>query len=137
MSHLFLSGGGKGNQATQLYREFSATIPKGGWILYVPIAMPESKRTFGNCFDWIRQELAPFGITKIDMWTDLTDRKLADLKSYAAVFIGGGNSFSLLNDLRKSGFDMLLKKFYMRGGVIAGSSAGAVILGKPMILKLQ
>jgi dipeptidase E len=133
MSHLFLLGGGKGEQATQFYKEFAASIPKGGRILYIPIAMPESKHTFGSCFDFIRSELAPFGITKIDMWINLVNRKLADLKNYAAVFIGGGNTFYLLKTMREAGFDKLLVKYYKQGGTLAGSSAGAVVLGKNIL----
>jgi dipeptidase E len=44
--------------------------------------------------------------------------------------VGGGNTFKLLRDFRKSGFDKLLLKFHKAGGHIYGGSAGAIILGK-------
>ena len=40
-----------------------------GRILYIPVAMPETSHTYGECFDWIRKAL---NFNKIDMWIDLS-----------------------------------------------------------------
>ncbi len=130
MSHLFLSGGGGRKDSRLLDRAFAKKVKKGKRILYIPIAMPEKQHTFGSCFEWIRGTLKPFGITKIDMWTDLSGRNYKALKQYDAVYIGGGNTFYLLKTIRDSGFDKLLLRYLKDGGVYYGGSAGAIITGK-------
>ena len=62
----------------------------------------------------------------------LTDLNLVGntLKKFGAVYIGGGNSFKLMHELRSSGFDVKLKKYIQSGGIVYGGSAGAIILGK-------
>ena len=64
------------------------------------------------------------------MWTDLSNRKYEDLAKYPAVFIGGGNTFHLLNLMRKTGFDRLLIRYIKSNKLVYGGSAGAALLGK-------
>ena len=127
MSKLFLSGGGHANKTKKLDRLFEAHLPKSKRVLYIPIAMPPKKYTFGQCYDWIR---VVFPKLKIDMWTDLSNRKFEDVNKYDAIYIGGGNTFYLLDQIRSTKFDKLLTKFYKVGGIIYGLSAGAIIFGK-------
>lgn len=127
LGKLFLSGGGHANKTKKLDRLFEAHVPGNKRVLYIPIAMPQKIFTFGQCFDWLR---VVFPKLKIDMWTDLKGRKWNDVINYGAIYIGGGNTFSLLHDITKTKFSNLLKKFYRQGGVIYGGSAGAIILGK-------
>ena len=58
------------------------------------------------------------------MWTDLSDRKYEDLAKYSAVFIGGGNTFHLLDLMRKTGFDRLLTRYIKSNKPVHGGSAG-------------
>lgn len=44
------------------------------------------------------------------------------------IFLGGGNTFYFLKHLRKSGMLKELKAFVKRGGVLAGLSAGAIMM---------
>ena len=129
MGKLFLSGGGHANKTKKLDNLFYSKLPKSKRLLYVPIAMPKEIFSQGDCFDWITQVFPKFGTDKIDMWTNLDNRNYEHLNEYGAVYFGGGNTFSLLNHLRKSGFDKLLLKYYKNGGIIYGGSAGAIILG--------
>jgi dipeptidase E len=46
-----------------------------------------------------------------------------------AVFLGGGNTFVLLDQLRKSYFDELLISMHRAGKILIGESAGALVLG--------
>jgi len=127
LSKLFLSGGGHANKTKKLDRLFEAHVPKNKRVLYIPVAMPQKIFTFGQCYDWIR---VVFPKLKIDMWTDLTNRKWEDLNKYGAVYIGGGNTFYLLHHINSNNFDSLLKRYYKSGGIIYGGSAGAIILGR-------
>ena len=53
-----------------------------------------------------------------------------DFKNYDAIYIGGGNTYFLLNMLKKCDLDEKLVDYYNNGGIIYGGSAGALILGK-------
>ncbi|MEX2460688.1 MAG: Type 1 glutamine amidotransferase-like domain-containing protein [Paenibacillaceae bacterium] len=53
-----------------------------------------------------------------------------DLKEYSSIFIGGGNTYKLLHEIRKARFDEVLNSFIDEGGIVYGGSAGAIILGK-------
>lgn len=44
------------------------------------------------------------------------------------VYLSGGNTFYFLKAIRKHHFDTLLKKYVERGGVLAGLSAGAILM---------
>lgn len=54
-------------------------------------------------------------------------------KDYACIYIGGGNTYKLLNDLKKSGCFEKIKKYLIEDdGIIYGGSAGAIIFGKDL-----
>ncbi|HEX6976849.1 MAG TPA: Type 1 glutamine amidotransferase-like domain-containing protein [Patescibacteria group bacterium] len=127
MKQLILSGGGDSKDSKEL---FVSLLPKDPEILYIPIAINADKHPYPECLAWIKSELAPFGVNKITMWTDLNNKKLDDLKKFSAIYIGGGNTYKLLNEFRKTGFYELLKNYIEKGGVIYGGSAGAIIFSK-------
>lgn len=52
------------------------------------------------------------------------------LARYYAVYIGGGNTWSLHKELSDSGFMDALSRYVRAGGIVYGGSAGAIILGK-------
>lgn len=51
------------------------------------------------------------------------------LNSVDICFVNGGNTFYLLDQMRKTGFDKALKKFLKNGGIYGGSSAGSIVAG--------
>lgn len=128
-SRIVLAGGGGADDSRLLDEYFSSWIQPAGRLLYLPIAL-RTIRSFESCLAWITETLAPFGITHITMWTDLTQHYASELKGFEAIYIGGGNTYSLLAELINSGFDRHLKAYASWGGIIYGGSAGAVILGK-------
>ena len=56
---------------------------------------------------------------------DITRNKIT---SADIIYIGGGDTIKLLNDIKEYNLEILLKKAYEKGTVIAGISAGAIIL---------
>ncbi|MEK4670125.1 Type 1 glutamine amidotransferase-like domain-containing protein [Niallia sp. FSL R7-0271] len=97
-------------------------------LLYIPIAM-DGAIPFDECYKWINSVFKPLGIQEITMWTDLSNKTLEDLKQFSAIYIGGGNTFSLLNAIQISKLDKVLEEYIENEGVIYGGSAGAIILG--------
>lgn len=125
---LILSGGGDPEQVFPIDEFFAAHIDKTQKVLYVPVAMEREVFTYEQCLDWFASTYNRFGIRNIEMLTDLQNAEIpADA---SAVFIGGGNTYKLLKELRDSRFDQKLLTYLGNGGIVYGGSAGAMIFGK-------
>lgn len=76
-----------------------------------------------------RQKLVEMGFSVIDI--DLKEVDESALETQLAdidlVLIAGGNTFYLLDKVRKSGFDKVLPKMLERGLIYVGSSAGSIL----------
>lgn len=129
MSKIVLAGGGGTEDSRLLDEVFAEWIGPQGRLLYLPVAL-RGIRSFESCFEWITATFTPLHITRITMWTDLTEHRGNELEGFDAVYIGGGNTYSLLAELIRSGFEDHLKAHAAAGGIIYGGSAGAVVLGK-------
>jgi dipeptidase E len=124
-----LGGGGGVSDSRLLDEVFAAWIGSQGRLLYLPCAL-RGIRSFESCLEWIKDTFASFNITDITMWTDLSEHRASDLDQFDAVYIGGGNTFALLAELRKSGFENHLSEYVRRGKAVYGGSAGAAVLGR-------
>jgi len=70
------------------------------------------------------------GIEMIRSTEELMSR---DFSEYAALYIGGGNTYKLLRDLKESGaFERIRKYLAEEDGIVYGGSAGAIIFGKDL-----
>lgn len=124
-----LGGGGDAADSRLLDEHFAKWIGAHGKLLYLPIALRDIA-PFRSCFEWISTALSPFGISNITMWTELSQHQQNELAEFDAVYVGGGNTYSLLAELNESGFSGFLPKFAEQGGALYGGSAGAVVLGQ-------
>jgi dipeptidase E len=68
-------------------------------------------------------------VTNIAMMTS-RQRLAGELRLAGAVFIGGGNTYFLLDALRRSGADRVLRQVVESGRPVYGGSAGAIVLGR-------
>lgn len=129
---LILAGGGGADDSKPLDELLLKSIPEDKELLYIPIAWKDSWETgnFSDCWKWFSSVFSSFGFSNFQMWTDLSNKTYEGLNSFGAMYIGGGNTFYLMDSLRKSGFLDILKKFTKSGRVVYGGSAGAIILGK-------
>lgn len=126
---LYLAGGGDEHDSVCIDKKFAQHFG-GKRFVYLPIAMDGVSPTYEDCRVWINSIFNPLGIREIVMWDDLNPNFATELQTYDAVYIGGGNTYKLLDKLRKTGFDNALKQFAIDGGTIYGGSAGAIVLGK-------
>ena len=124
-----LAGGGGANDSRPLDEAFAGWIGSQGRLLYWPFALRRI-RTFESCLKWMTATFAPLHITDITMWTSLAEHQAGELSSFDAVYIGGGNTFSLLAEIREHGFEDSLRKYARRGHAVYGGSAGAAVLGR-------
>ena len=125
---LILSGGGDPEQVRLIDEFFAVHIDKSKKVLYIPVAMEKEVFTYEQCLDWFSSTYKAFGIQNTEMLTDLQNAEISG--DTAAVFIGGGNTYKLLKELRDSGFDKKLLTYLNNGGTVYGGSAGAMIFGK-------
>ena len=130
MGHIILSGEGDGKQTKKLDEFFVSLLPKAKNVLYIPIAMPQELHTYKECLVWFRSTMKALGVHDITMATNLEDMEYHQLKDYAAVYIGGGNTFYLWKKVKEAQFDKKLDRYIKDGGVVYGGSAGAIIIGK-------
>ena len=124
-----LAGGGGASDSRLLDEVFATWIGSQGKLLYLPCAL-RGIRSFESCLEWITGTFASFNITNITMWTDLSEHQASELDQFDAVYIGGGNTFALLAELRKSGFAHSLREYVCCGRPTYGGSAGAAVLGR-------
>lgn len=77
------------------------------------------------------QELVDMGITAEHIITENLEQKVTveQFQNIDAVYVCGGNTFYLLDRVRKSGFDTVVNKLIEQDAVYLGVSAGSVLAG--------
>ena len=110
-------------------KQFVGREPASVKMIFIPTA--------GNPDDdvwWIdkdRDVLTKMGFVFTEL--DIAGKDLQQLNGILddvdLVYIAGGYTYYLLEQIRKSGFDEILHAFVERGGMYVGASAGALIAG--------
>ena len=127
--HILLGGGGSNEQTIISNKLFESIIAPNKPILYIPLAMEPHR--YDGCLAWINGgEFSNIKHGKFVMVRDAAEIRDHKLTDYAAVFIGGGNTYHLLQRLKNSGAFQQIKEYLDNGGVVYGGSAGAIIFGK-------
>lgn len=128
---IYLSGGGDEKQSFPLDNFFFNELPKNGHFLYIPIAL-RGHNLYSTAHLWMENVLKLHNRTDIDFETadDPSTYKLEELKTFDGIYIGGGNTWNLMQELKDSGFFSSLIQYMGIGGRVYGGSAGAIILGK-------
>ena len=123
---LLLSGGGDPKDVVALDQFFVSRIDTQKPVLYIPVAL--ERAAYAGALDWFSETYKPYGITHIEICTDLN--LAPDLERFTAIFIGGGNTFKLLKEMQESGFDQKVVAYLKSDGFVYGGSAGSIIFGK-------
>lgn len=127
---VFLCGGGAGIQTAGAYKRLREVIDRTKPCLYIPLAMEPEQ--YGSCREWIQAELKDIGVPFIEMVKSAEELAARNLPDFGFLFLGGGNTFKLLSDLKASGAFEKIKAYLEQGGVVFGGSAGAIIFGKDL-----
>ncbi len=126
---LFLTSAGIVPEVTKEFLELLGRDPQKSRMIFIPTAAdPEPDKSF-VAKDKERLRELGFAVEEVDLKTGtekLFQTKLADAD---VVFVEGGNTFYLLDWIRKSGFGKAVKNFLERGGVYVGVSAGSIVAG--------
>lgn len=70
-----------------------------------------------------------FAVINYDLKRKNIDQLRTDLSMFQVIFVAGGNVFYLLNEIKKTGFDIVIKELLSQGVVYIGASAGSMVLG--------
>ena len=125
---IFLCGGGSGKTVKSAILKFGEVIDKSKPLLYVPLTMNEEE--YASCLKWIIKEMTLINVKKIEMVTSGYELSQKNLNEYCAIYIGGGNTYKLLKEIKDSGSFAKIKDYLIHDGVVFGGSAGAIIFGK-------
>lgn len=123
---IFLGGGGGEKDSVDLDKRFVSLLDSAKTLIYIPVAMKEEK--YPGCQQWFTSVFSSLGVTKIEMFTDLHQE--IKLDQVAGVYIGGGDTMKLWQELRINGFGVTLRQLINQGVPVYGGSAGAIVLGK-------
>ena len=128
---LILNGGGTGKAVASARRLLNDSIDHHRQVLYIPFAWPDPG--YRGCLEFMTGELADVDKAGIDMVKTPGELMRRDFTEYACLYIGGGNTYKLLNDLKAGGvFEKIRKYLAEDGGIVYGGSAGAIIFGRDL-----
>lgn len=99
-------------------------------VAFIPTAADPYGDITMPWMDADRNKLIYMGFEVIDY--DLKGKNIEvlrnDLKDFQVIFVAGGNVYYLLDIVRKTGFDIVIKELLSQGVVYIGASAGSVIM---------
>lgn len=124
---LYLCGGGSGKQIIGALSRFSKELDRTKPILYIPLAL--EKESYDGCYEWFSEEIKNIRVEKFDMIRSSLELSKKDFNNYCAIFIGGGNTFKLLDEIKQYGNYEKILDYLKKDGVVFGGSSGAIIFG--------
>lgn len=128
---LILNGGGTDKQVSNARALLNSLIDHDKKILYIPFAWPNSD--YDSCLEFMVNELSDVDCASIDMVKFGEEIVYKNLSDYACIYIGGGNTYKLLSELKNSGaFDKIRDYLINEDGIVYGGSAGAIIFGRDL-----
>jgi dipeptidase E len=121
---IYLGGGGSADDERAVWTPMLAGRHT---ILLWPFAQPAGAHP--GVLRWLRESLAGHGRFEVHLWSTLDGRDPAVLPAYDLLFVSGGNTYALLDEIRQHAWLAPLRSFVRSGGGYYGGSAGAVLAG--------
>jgi len=99
-------------------------------VVFIPTASLTEKVTFYVGAD--KKALIKLGmvVEELEISSAPTDEIISKISGSDYIFISGGNTFFLLQELRRTGTDQLILEHIQNGKLYIGASAGSMILSK-------
>lgn len=120
---VYLGGGGTAQDELLVWSEMFSSPRR---LLYWPFALPEDM--LPGAEQWLRDQVSHHRFrVGMEIWTTLEGRRPSELDDFDLLFVGGGNTFLLLQQLQMHGFVEPVRTWVEAGGDYYGGSAGAVL----------
>jgi len=135
MKKIFLIGGGEINKKETIKIDKDIIKKSGGntsRILFFPTAAKDSDEYIKNFIKYF-SFLGCNNIQWAKMGESLREIK-EKIKEADLIYLGGGKTNFLIKAFKQKGLTRYLQNFLNRGGVLAGVSAGAMVLGEISII---
>jgi dipeptidase E len=128
MMNLFLASYFTGS--AKLFVEFTQNTCSGKKVVFIPTASVPEKVTFHVDSD--RRSLEKLGliIDELEVSTASKDEIENKITNADYIFVAGGNTFFLLQELKRSGADKLIVEHIRKGKIYISTSAGSIIVSK-------
>ena len=127
MQLLLTSAGFNNPKIGELFVSLLGVPPGEAFVVLIPTAGRNDEGEYSEYIDLSRKQLVALGIGEVKTVEILEGFDEADIARAHALFICGGNTFSLMRAIRETRFDLLITKFVQRGGLYTGVSAGSII----------
>ena len=136
MKNIFLTSCGIINDSlkNEFYKKINKDIKKIK-VLYITTASDGEPNDDKTWMDVEFRTILNLGITK----DNIVEYKIGspiNIDDFDIMYMMGGNTFYLLDTIRKTNFDVSIKKFIDSGKIYVGSSAGSEILGNSIDIAL-
>ena len=95
---LFLNGGGSTKELAMTMNKVNEVIDHSKPLLYVPLAMDELDHPYDGCYEWFQNQIVNVDVVGVEMPRTFEQFASLDFNNYSAIFIGGGNTYKLLNN---------------------------------------
>ncbi len=118
-----------GITSNKIKKEFLRLLEKPASETKVLIIYTLRKKSYIKYLRRVNTQLKNLGINKRNIIYANVSNNIKKPKEYFDVIYScGGNTFYILDRIRKTGFDKLIKNFVNRGGLYIGVSAGSIIV---------
>ena len=125
MKRLFLTS--SFSSVAKLFEDFAGEPVNGKKIVFIPTASLVEKVRFYVDDDRKAFEKLGLIIEELEISTATTEEIAQALERNDYIFISGGNTFYLMQELKKKGADKLLMEQINNGKLYIGTSAGSII----------
>lgn len=126
MKKMFLSSSFA--DVADLFGQFTQGKHKGKTITFIPTAsLPEKVKFYVSAGKKALQKLG-LVVVELEISKATKEEISSKLQSNDAIYITGGNTFFLLQELKRTGADKMIVKQIKSGKLYVGESAGSIIL---------
>ena len=136
MKNIFLTSCGiiNDNLKNEFYKKINKDIEEVK-VLYITTAVDGELDDDKSWMDEEFQTILDLGILK-DNIIEYKIGNPVNINDFDVMYMLGGNTFYLLDIIRKNNFDIDIKKFINSDKIYVGSSAGSIILGNSIDVAL-
>jgi dipeptidase E len=118
------------SSVAKLFVEFTQNSCAGKRVVFIPTASVPEKVTFFVASDKKALEKLGLIVDELEVSTATSDEIANKITNADYIFIAGGNTFFLLQELKRTGADKLIKEHINKGKIYISTSAGSVIVSK-------